>query len=307
MSTKIAENILESLSIIANNAISKSSNDKTIECEIVKVQDSSKGLYTVQYTENKFTAIASNGLVYEIGDSVYVLIPEGDFSKNKIILGNTKAVRSHYQRDEEEEKISQNKKYYNEISENFLGDLEEVNLCTYHTEEKEIEYNANLLSDIIKNYQFFVLKADFRTNIIELAQRANGNYGLKISIPAIDLDGTEFVVEKVLDITKMNGNVYNFEKYITQSIYFDFYGGLIDPNKPIKLSAFVKNFIQDDDETIPADIFIKDITFKAVEILTDEDLEGYYLSVDVTEGYYFLNGKYEADKILTPKLLVDGK
>ena len=307
MSTKIAENILESLSIIANNAISKSSNDKTIECEIVKVQDSSKGLYTVQYTENKFTAIASNGLVYEIGDSVYVLIPEGDFSKNKIILGNTKAVRSHYQRDEEEEKISQNKKYYNEISENFLGNLEEVNLCTYHTEEKEIEYNANLLSDIIKNYQFFVLKADFRTNIIELAQRANGNYGLKISIPAIDLDGTEFVVEKVLDITKMNGNVYNFEKYITQSIYFDFYGGLIDPNKPIKLSAFVKNFIQDDDETIPADIFIKDITFKAVEILTDEDLEGYYLSVDVTEGYYFLNGKYEADKILTPKLLVDGK
>ena len=317
LQNQLSESFFTTISAMANNAVSKSSNDRTIECEIVRIQDASKGIYTVQYTENKFTAIASNGLTYAVGDSVYVLVPEGNFSKNKIILGNTKAVRFHYQKGEEEEGgggsssqkeiIIQNKTYYDEITENLFVDISDIDLCTYHTEEKVVEYDNHYLSDIIKNYQIFVLKADFKTKIIDIAQRARGNYGLKLRIPAIDLDGEEFVVEKILDITKMEGNVYNFDNYITQSLYFDFVGSLIDPNKSITISAFVKDFVQSKDETIPADIFIKNIEFKAVNAITSEDLQGNYLTIEATEGYYFLNGKYDNDKTLTPKLRVNGE
>ena len=315
LQNQLSESLFATISAISNNTVSKSANDKTIECEIARIQDASKGIYTVKYTDNKFTAIASNGLTYAVGDSVYVLVPEGNFSKTKIILGHTKAVRFQYQQGENQgggttetkEIIIQNKTYYDEITENLFVNIGDVELCTYHTEEKEVSYDNHYLSDIIKNYEIFVLKAKFKTKIIDIAQRARGNYGLKVCIPAIDLDGEEFVVEKILDINKMDGNAYKFEDFTTQQLYFNFHGALINPEKPIIISAFVKNFIQSSDNQIPADIFIKDIEFKAVNALTSEDLQGNYLNIEVTESEYFLDGKYDNDKILTPKLRVNGE
>ena len=310
MDTGLQENLLDAMSILAGNAAEGTNTDKTIECEICAIQDASKGKYTVRYTENKFTAHSANGVTYAVGDSVYVLVPQGDFSKNKVILGSTiptvvKGKQSGEGEEEEEEKVIQNKEYYDEISDNLLVDINDVELCTYHTETRELEYDSHYLSDIIKNYQYFVLKADFRTEIVDIAQRMSGNYGLRLRVPALK-DGEEIVVEKVLDITKMDGNVYNFEKFATQRLYFDFDGSTIDPERQITISAFVKDFMQSEDDTIPPDIFIKDINFKAVNALTNEDLQGYFLTIDVSEGYYFLDGKYTNNKILTPKLRING-
>ena len=298
MNTELQENILDAVSVVANRAAAASNTDKTIECEICRIQNAATGIYTVQYTENKFTAYSTNGVSYAIGDSVYVLIPQGDFSKNKIILGMTDAavLRSE----------NQDKDYYNEISDNLLNDVADVELCTYNTETKNIDFTDEFISAIIPNYQHFVLKADFRTNIVETAQRVNGNYGLKISIPALDAETSEAItIDRIIDIYNMDGNIYNLEDFATQELYFDFDGTTYDSSRNIVLSAFVKNFRQDPSIT-DADIFIKNIEFKAVEILTDEDLQGYFLTVDATEGYYFLNGRYEQDKVLTPKLKIDG-
>lgn len=297
MSTGLSESLLDGFSIIANSAVSNSSNDVTIECEVTRIIDSAKGVYTVQYTENKFTANALNGASYAIGDSVYVLIPQGNFSNTKIILGLSRAavLRSE----------SQEIDYHNEISDNLLTNIADVELCTYHSEVKDLDFDDDFIGAILANYQHFELKCDVKTNIIDLAQRVNGNYGIKITIPVVDELGVQSTIERAIDIYNMNGDVYNFENFITQRLYFDCDGTKYDSSRKIGVSAFVTNFKQDDSITTP-DIFIKNIEFKAVEVLSEEDLQGYYLTIKSTDSFLFLKGKYETDKILTPYLKIQG-
>ena len=297
MSAGLSESLLDGFSIIANSAVSNSSNDITIECEITRIIDSAKGIYTVQYTENKFTANALNGASYAIGDSVYVLIPQGNFSNTKIILGLSRAAVLRSENQEID--------YHNEISDNLLTNIADVELCTYHSETKALNFDDDFIGAILANYQHFELKCDVKTNIVDLAQRVNGNYGIKISIPVIDELGVQSTIERAIDIYNMNGDVYNFEDFITQRLYFDCDGTKYDSSRRIGVSAFVTNFRQDDSITTP-DIFIKNIEFKAVEVLSEEDLQGYYLTIKSTDSFLFLRGKYEADKILTPYLKIDG-
>ena len=299
MDTVMQENILDGISMIVKDAVSNISTDKTIECEICKVQNAANGIYTVKYTENNFTAYSTNGIKYNVGDFVYVLVPQGDFNKNKIILCKIDAAPPLVE--------TQDENYYNEISDNLLFNIDnDIELCTYNSEIKDINFNDDFISADIVNYQHFKLQADFRTDIIDLAQRVQGNYGLKISVPALDAETKQPIwVEKSIDIYNMNGNIYNFEDYSTQKIYFDFNGINYDPSRKIKLVAFVDGFRQDSSITDP-DIFIKDISFKAVELLSDKDVQGYFLAIDSTESHYFLQGRYENDKILTPKLKING-
>ena len=315
MDTELQESLLDTISIVADNSVNNAKADLTIECEVVKIQDSEKGVYTVRYTENNFTAHSVNGISYAVGDSVYVLVPQGDFSKNKIIEGTTKGSKQNVIPGSGETTVIidpttelQDEDYYSEISDNLLIDIDDdIELCTYHTEEKIINFNDDFISAIMAYYDKFVLYADFRTDIIDLAQRANGNYGIKISIPTINKETNEKgIFNKVIDIYGMDGNYYNFEKFVTQKLFFDFEGINYDPEEKIVVTAFVKNFNQDENIITP-DIFIKNIGLKAVEQLTEEELNGKFLDIHVTEGCYFLQGKYTNDKILTPQLKINGE
>lgn len=306
MSTELQESILQAISKIADDSVNKAKSDLTIECEIVKVQNSAKGIYTVQYTENKFTAHSSNGATYSVGNSVYVLVPEGDFSKNKVIVGLTKAALPEVNTKKEE-------KFYNEISPNFLDDIGEIQLCTYHTETKEYTPAKQLISALIEPYNNFVFQVDVRTDIKDMTQRNTGRYGIKIRIPVLNTDlnevgdmvSSEDYIEKILDIEHMIGDVYGFNIYTKQQEYFDFEGRRYDNSRPLQVVAFVEGFIQNEDVTTP-DIFFKNIELKAVEKLTEEDLAGYYLSIKCSEGFEFLSGAYTADKILQPELVING-
>ena len=300
MGTELQESILKAISAVADNSIDKAKTDLTIECEIEKIQNAAKGVYTVKYTENKFTAHSTNGLSYSIGDSVYVLVPQGDFSKNKVILGLTEGAVK--------EKKSQVQNHYNEISPNFLNSLDEIQLCTYHTQEIEYHPADEFIGTLIQPYNNFVLKMKVRTDIKEITQRMGGNYGIIIKIPIKDVETNESIlVEKTLDIKNMLGNVYSFENYSAQTLYFSFEGQRYDVehSNDFSITAFVKGFSQDEEITTP-DIFIKNIELKAVEELTQEQLEGYFFDIKCDEGFQFLSGKYTADKILIPSLLVDG-
>ena len=279
MNTELQNSILDAMTLLADNAIANSDNDRTIECEIVKVLDEAEGIYTVKYTENKFTAHSTNGVNYAVGNSVYVLIPEGDFSKNKVIIGLANASTAP--------KESQEQDIYSEISENLLIRVSPdiVGLCTYRSETKNVSFNSNFLSAIIKNYEHFVLKCDIKTNIEDLSQRINGNYGITISIPVINpKTNTKETVTQTIDIHNMTGNVYNFEDWSTQYLYFDMAGSTYDNSRTPTISAFVTGFQQDSSRGDVVDICITNISLIATEILSDEDLAGYYLSISATEG-----------------------
>ena len=74
------------MDIIATNAASQVAFDTTIKCTIVDTSKASDGQYTVSDGSTKFIAYSENTL-YKVNEYVRVLIPNGDFSGEKYIIG----------------------------------------------------------------------------------------------------------------------------------------------------------------------------------------------------------------------------
>lgn len=76
--------LLKAMSIISENN-SGTNNDKTIKASIISVQSDNK--YTASYNGGKIAAYSNNSEKYNIGDLVYVQVPQGNFDNVKYILG----------------------------------------------------------------------------------------------------------------------------------------------------------------------------------------------------------------------------
>ena len=88
-SKSLAEYLIESAKIL-NSQNNSQGSTKMIECEIEKVLDEARGIYSAKYLDNRFEVYSNNvALSYKKGDKVYVLIPDGDFNKTKIIIGTS--------------------------------------------------------------------------------------------------------------------------------------------------------------------------------------------------------------------------
>ena len=84
----LQESILDAMKVFVKDSTAKLNFPLTLECEIVKCTDEDKGEYEVNYLDNHFLAYCQyKGYKYNEGEVAYVLIPKGDFSKTKIILG----------------------------------------------------------------------------------------------------------------------------------------------------------------------------------------------------------------------------
>lgn len=87
MSNKYSEALLTAIDIIAEKKVSTAKYDKTIIAEIVKLLDAKQGKYLLRY-ENAFIEAFSNiNQQYTQGELVYILIPQGDMTENKQIVG----------------------------------------------------------------------------------------------------------------------------------------------------------------------------------------------------------------------------
>ena len=71
---------------LIENALANSTTDKTILCIVIDNNAADVGKYKVQYNSIEFYAFTDNNKQYKINDSVYVLIPQGDYNEQKIIL-----------------------------------------------------------------------------------------------------------------------------------------------------------------------------------------------------------------------------
>ena len=86
-----SEQVLQAVDMVVQQRLNDISFDKTILCKIVDDKQKDNGQYTVEYENTKMTAYATEGSQeYKIGRQVYVLVPQGDFNLNKVILGETK-------------------------------------------------------------------------------------------------------------------------------------------------------------------------------------------------------------------------
>ena len=86
-SYEIGESLCKSMAIIAQKAVNEIQCDKTIICTIVDNSKKDLGYYTVSDGNVKFTASSDSKYTYQVDDQVQVTIPQGDYSRQKVIIG----------------------------------------------------------------------------------------------------------------------------------------------------------------------------------------------------------------------------
>ena len=87
----LQEDLFKSIDTIVQARIANLPYDKTIECEIIDINNSNFGKYTVRYQAATFEA-SSTIIGLEVGDIVYVSIPQNDFKQEKIITAKKSKV-----------------------------------------------------------------------------------------------------------------------------------------------------------------------------------------------------------------------
>lgn len=306
---EIQKSILESFELIADASVKKSSSTTTIEAEILAAEDSGLNSYIIQYMGTKFKAYANNQSVqYSAGDKVYVLVPNGDFTKEKIIIGAISPSGNMYSASNE---LFSN---YLEKSDNLLSNAADVQLCTYRTEEKTVDFSIGsfnvILSKFLKTYHTLEFSCKLKT-LIPIEQRAKGNYGLKLRLyfNSTNKDGsiTALPRDYTIDVNNLLGNPYGFEVWTTQKFYITVSeDDVLSMNHQPELLAFVKDFPLADSYA-QDDIFIHNISLKVVDTLTAADMNGYYLSISAEQGEFFFANQYNDTKKLTPILKINGK
>lgn len=84
-SEEYVENMCQAIDVIVKKAISNLPFNITLTCYIEKEIEVGQK-YLVKSLNETFKVL-SNGTKYEIGDKVYVLVPNNDYTKTKIIIG----------------------------------------------------------------------------------------------------------------------------------------------------------------------------------------------------------------------------
>ena len=110
---EIQNSLFEAIKMFADNSVQNSNATKTIKAEITEIVNPTTGFYKAKYLNDNITVHTDSNLQYSVGDLVYVLIPDGDFSKNKIIIGSAAADKGS------STEVGDTLSYY-EISDNLL-------------------------------------------------------------------------------------------------------------------------------------------------------------------------------------------
>lgn len=96
-SVNIQQSICSAIDEMIQKSLTEISFDKTISAIVVDCVDEKIGKYKVKYQDSIFYASCDNPfIIYNNNIEVYVLIPNGDFSKNKKIIGAVNPIGIEY-------------------------------------------------------------------------------------------------------------------------------------------------------------------------------------------------------------------
>ena len=312
---ELQNSLFEAMKVFSDYTAANSDATITIQATITSVVDAGTGEYSVEYLGNTFSVYANSNVTYSVGDVVYVLVPDGDFSKNKVILSLVNPVAKTFINDADITKI------YYEISDNLIDkDFDIIKMSSYGTtniKNKDITNFgttnfAKIITEYLTKYRTFSLSFMAQTSMV-IDQQNSGNYGISIDIPLkANAAGGEGAKESLwktvtLDVGNIIGNPYRLTEWAPQHVYFTIDEQYeYDTTKVPRLSYFCYGFNQDSSKTNIKDIWLKDIALNVVDVFSDEDTAGYRLTLKASEGEYF-STNYKTKKTLTPTLRVNGK
>lgn len=293
----ITENILTAIDIISKGNLDGIKYDKTITCTIVDDSLREEGQYIVTDGSSRFTAYSEN-TSYKNDTIVYVTVPNGDFTQQKIITGK---------------KITNNKEPFKYIepfdtfipcTQNIFAGEEEYSLTANGTQEINsdgdrstgIKLFSKTINNSFKGFNRLGIKANFRSWLRD-KQIKSGDYGLiievtgkkkdakqTVSTDAEDPNKTIIKIEEIYITDQLKfstkdflGNPYSFETFFTQEKVFDIssFEEIID----IKISFFENGQFKDKDDKliIPEkdadDEYIKNLFVSNIELYLGLNIE----------------------------------
>ena len=299
-SNSITSNLLQAMSIIAQKTVSSARYDKTIQATIISCIDATVGKYKVRYQDGYWYAYSqATDVTYSPGSTVYVLIPEGDMSNVKTIIGTTQKLGINYVN------VQSVEAGYVTVGNNLITNISSNALCSYST-QTEILYDAedNALNNgtinintaaaqqYIKASSHLMISTVVKTSL-PLQQRYGGNYGLKFYLDFKNNSTEETVTRLYLfDVDSMEGNPYLFTNETKQTAFFE-----VDSQNFIRIKrieAFVEQFpVQQVGHN--DDIFLSEIILAGSNALTSEEQNGVSLHLITKQGYIFTENSLNTD------------
>ena len=244
---------------------------------ITSVIDAETGVYKVSFNisnsrTSAFTAYATEGMEYSVGDSVYVNIPQNDFSNQKIILNKQVTDQSkplnYIPPLERFIKIFQLESVFadgiiknDENNTNYHAFSEHgVSLLANNISKPEILiYNKVFKNEKLNHYNCIGVSAEFLT-LLGQYKPLQGTYGLRFELTGLqqgweDVEGAldSYFINKQITFTnhEMYGMPYDYSSWYHQEKLID----LSDFDYPIykiKVVFFQENnFKYQDDNPIP--------------------------------------------------------
>lgn len=216
--TEAMENLFQAIDIITQERLSNLGYDKTIKATIIDDSKAAQGTYELEYGANNiFTAHCDASMVYKTGMVVYVIIPQGDWNNDKLIVG----------------KYSNNgDDYYNyanpsddflDVTHNLISEVDAQSLLANDPSRPYVKvWSCDGVE--YKGYNRLALKGNFRTWLSSL-DVMKGTYGLVLYVVSkesrYDTGDFERTYKFDLFTDDMYGDPFNFETYYLQEKVFD--------------------------------------------------------------------------------------
>lgn len=301
----IQNNFYQAMEIIAQNAISKAGYDRTIIAHIKSHKES--GEYSLRYQDAIITAFSDNiDIIYPEGTEVYVLIPGGDFSKNKKIVGTVRNLGEAYFLNANQQ-TTYNINGVNCIEQDNIDEV--FALKSYEGKTITLfdvnEPQTNKLIIDQKSFETYVdgstdiqIAAEFKNLFNESEQIVLGDYGITIELDFINENDNSIITRIcTLATDNMNGNPYKIHTFRNYSNLYNIGKHKFKQIKSIKF--FAKNFGPSNNIE---DIFVKNIQLYALtgEI---EEVSDFALKLETPKGLFLSEGLKKSEVIINANVL----
>lgn len=311
---ELQEKLLKAMDIVNAQALSSVAYDKTIICTIEKDDEAKNGKYEVTDGSTFFEAYSSDTSL-KAGTQVYVIVPEGNFENQKMILGKKTS--------KTEQPFVYKRPFDNffPMTENLAIQATDGALRANDPDDEEMiiplfEANEQTIRELnIIKYTRLAISADFRSWVKKAVQ---GRYGILVELKTekpgvINAEPEQKSYTYELDAANMYGNPYNFETWYNQQLVINLEQQ--DIGQVVNIRVFFyqhKNTFYDsdnnlipylliDDVKLPKNLFVQNLLIKFgydssnftedyVEIYTT-DRYSYAPSLDVNDDYIDKNKK----------------
>lgn len=307
----LSNTILDAIEIMADQKVSAAGYDRTIQATIVSQMNAAKGEYIIRYQGNKFYAYSTDlEKTYRKGATVFVLVPENDFSKHKTILGVAGNVGEY-----DGTYISEEMRYEESSSDCIIDNTAKpIKLCSYlggNNSGTKMEHRLLLYKD--KDYQVpdnvedltvnaadapftevlaqefvdevntvgnFLLRCKVTTSIPqEQWQHDQGEYGFDF---IVEIEGEEGYQTIRCSSNSLNGNPLKYA--VPQVIYWTKKNPAI--TKLVAIQAYTRDFAlyKPKSQNPQYDIYFSNVELYACKFIEDSVITTTSLFLEIPDG-----------------------